>query len=99
LWKYVDKENYISKIISFVYIDCYRKKQRGDCSGLDFQRAASERAQYVHNDHHPDQLPPINTPRPAVRHHSLRHPSWTLHQLEREVLSHPDVNTNIYEVC
>ncbi len=81
------------------FLDCYRKKQRGDCSGLDFQRAAAERAEYVHIDRHPDQSPPISNPRPPVRHDFSRHPSWTLHQLERQVLSHPEPSTDFYKVC
>ena len=69
-------------------IDCYRKKQRGDCNGLDFQRASKERAQYVHNPQHPDQPPPTPNPQPPVQHELSRNPSWTLRQLELRLLSH-----------
>ncbi|CAF4904718.1 unnamed protein product, partial [Rotaria socialis] len=34
--------------------NCYRKKQRGDCNSLEFQRAANDRAQYIYNKHRRD---------------------------------------------
>lgn len=67
--------------------NCYRKKQRGDCSGLEFQRAAKERAQFIYNHQYPDQDPPRINPQRPVLHDLSRHPSWTLRQLERQFLS------------
>ncbi len=84
---------------NFLLIDCYRKKQRGDCGGIDFQRAAKERAQYIHNLRHPDQPPPTYNPRPPVRRDFSRNPSWTLRQLERDFLSYQEPNKKDPKVC
>lgn len=67
--------------------NCYRKKQRGDCSSLEFQRAAAERAQYVYYKHHPDQELPASNPQRPIQSDLSRHPSWTLRQIERQFLS------------
>ncbi|CAF1613228.1 unnamed protein product [Adineta ricciae] len=69
--------------------NCYRKKQRGECSGLDFQRAAHERAQFIYNNRHPDQAPIQSKPRRPIQHDLSQHPSWTLRQLELQFLSNP----------
>jgi hypothetical protein len=66
---------------------------------MQFRRAATERAQYVYTSHHPDQPPPLRISRPPIRHDLSRHPSWTLHQLERLFLSYQQPNTNYPEVC
>ena len=79
-------------------LDCYRKKQRGDCHSIEFQRAAAERAQFIYNDHHPDQPAPLSNPRPPVHHDFLRHPSWTLRQLEREYLTRQHDRTQLTQV-
>ncbi|CAF1041749.1 unnamed protein product [Adineta steineri] len=77
--------------------NCYRKKQRGDCNSIEFQRAASERATYVYNERHPDQPSPTPNPQPPVRRDFLRNPSWTLRQLERQFLSQQPTTTTTIE--
>ena len=72
-----------------VRLDCYRKKQRGDCNSFEFIRAAAERAQYIHNRHHPDYQPSTSYSRLGTSFRDVsRHPSLTLRQLERQYLSH-----------
>lgn len=88
----------IANDVFVVGIDCYRKKQRGDCGGLDFQRAANERAQYVHNRRHPDQPSPKPNPRPPIQQDLSRQTSWTLRQLERRFLSHQEPTTKEFQV-
>ena len=79
-------------------LDCYRKKQRGDCNSLEFQRAAVEKAQYVHNRHHPDQQQSSSFPRTPIFRDMTRHPSLSLRQLERQWLSHQPANINNEQV-
>jgi len=68
-------------------LDCYRRKQRGDCDSLEFHKAAAERAQYIHFRNHPE----LQKTLPTTRAHSFRevtrHPSLSLRQIERQVLS------------
>ncbi|CAF3671368.1 unnamed protein product [Rotaria sordida] len=78
--------------------NCYRKKQSGDCNSLDFRRAASERAQYIYNNHDSDQTQSSGNPRPPIRHDFSRHPSLTLRQIERQFLSYQPPNFNTYKI-
>ena len=81
-------------------LDCYRRKQRGDCDSFEFHRAATERAQYVHNRHHPDQQTMSRHPRSSSLRDTSRRPSLTLRQLERQFLSHqPSIDSCHDEVC
>jgi hypothetical protein len=84
---------------NFSELDCYRRKQRGDCNSLEFYRAAAEKAQYVHNRHHPDQQNSLTNPRSASLRDVTRHPSLTLRQLERQFLSYQPTSNNHEEVC
>ncbi len=94
------KRQTISQKVYFflVELDCYRKKQRGDCNSLQFQRAASERGDYIYSHRHPDQPSSISNPHRPIQHDLSRHPSWTLHQLDRQFLSLQPPTTNIAEV-
>ncbi len=81
-------------------LDCYRRKQRGDCNSLEFHRAAIEKAQYVHYRHHPDQPNPLPNPsRSASYRETSRNPSLTLRQLERQFLSYQPSHSNNNTVC
>ncbi len=82
----------------FFQLDCYRRKQRGDCDTLEFHRAAAEKAQYVHNRHHPDQQNSSSNARPPSLRDVARHPSLTLRQLERQFLSFQPPNNNQHDV-
>lgn len=73
--------------------NCYRKKQRGDCNSFEFIRAAAEKAQYVHNRHHPDQSESLNSPRISTGSREISaHPSSTLRQMERQYLSQKNIS-------
>ncbi|CAF3535008.1 unnamed protein product [Rotaria sp. Silwood1] len=76
--------------------NCYRKKQRGDCNTLDFQRAASERAEHTYNNHDSDQTKSTDNIRPMLSYIFSRQPSITLRKLERQFLSYqgPNVKNN-----
>ena len=66
---------------------------------VDFQRAAKERAQFVHNRQHPDQPPPKINPQPPIQRSLSRNQSWTLRQLERGFHSHQEPHTKDFQVC
>ncbi|CAF1575897.1 unnamed protein product [Adineta ricciae] len=74
--------------------NCYRRKQRGDCNSFEFYRAAAEKAQYVHNRHHPDQNGTSVNSRSRSLRESPRNPSSTLRQLERQFLSYREPKSN-----
>ncbi|CAF0996366.1 unnamed protein product [Rotaria magnacalcarata] len=74
--------------------NCYRKKQRGDCNSLEFQRATADRAQYIYNKHHRDVPRTTEIPRLPTKPDFLRHPSLALRQLERKFLSNPESTVN-----
>lgn len=82
-----------------VRLDCYRKKQRGECDSRDFRRAANERAQFVYSRQHPDQPEPKENPRPPIQRGFSRQASWTLRQLERRFLSHQETPNDDFRVC
>lgn len=83
-------------------LDCYRRKQRGDCNSLEFYRAAAEKAQFIHNRLQREQQNPVNNSRPSSLRDTSRNPSITLRHLERRFRfhkltnkdSHNDVNQN-----
>lgn len=66
---------------------------------MDFKRAASEKAQYVHNSRHPDEPPPVINPRPPSLRDYSRHPSLTMRQLERHFLSPNESDSKQFRVC
>ncbi|CAF3392039.1 unnamed protein product [Rotaria socialis] len=78
--------------------NCYRKKQRGDCNSLEFQRAANDRAQYIYNKHRRDVPRTIEIPRLPTKPDFVRHPSLALRQLERKFLSNPESHINHNEI-
>ena len=89
-----------STLLFLFQLDCYRRKQRGDCNSFEFYRAAAEKAQYVHNRHHPDQNNTSVNSRSRSLRESPRNPSSTLRQLERQFLSYREPKTNNHtEVC
>lgn len=81
------------------FLDCYRKKQRGDCDNRDFRRAANERAQFIFTRQHPDQPPPQENPRPPIQRGFSRQASWALRQLERRFLSYQEPSNHDFQVC
>ncbi|UJR30608.1 hypothetical protein I4U23_018133 [Adineta vaga] len=79
--------------------NCYRKKQRGDCNGSDFQQAAAERGKTVYNNRDSDRPSPKSTGRPVVTPNILsQNPSWTLRKLELEFLSRLKSKTSTPEI-
>ncbi|UJR15977.1 hypothetical protein I4U23_002896 [Adineta vaga] len=77
--------------------NCYRRKLRGDCNSFEFYRAAAEKAQYVHNRHHPDANNGSINSRSRSLRESSRNPSLTLRHLERQFLSYREPKTNNHD--
>ena len=65
-------------------LDCYRKKQSGDCNSPAFRRAAAEKAELVFLTRHPNLPMPFTTSRLMSTNRLSRQLSTALRQKELE---------------